>query len=269
MSALNLVIVICAGISALCWILSLVTHEHSWVDRIWSIAPIIYLWTFAAKADFHSVRLNVMAILVTAWGARLTFNFARKGGYSGVEDYRWEVLRNSMKKWQFALFNIFFIVIYQNFLILLISLPALNAYDHQDKKFGAWDIFYTVGFVALLIGETIADQQQWNFHQMKKAARAAGKTPETNFLQTGLWKFSRHPNYFFEQAQWWVLFFIGAVAAGSVAQWTLAGPVLLTLLFVGSTNFTEKISLGKYPEYAQYRKRVSAVVPFFPKRKAQ
>ena len=55
-----------------------------------------------------------MAVLVTAWGARLTFNFARKGGYTGMEDYRWAVLRGRMKPWQFQLFNLFFIVLYQN-----------------------------------------------------------------------------------------------------------------------------------------------------------
>jgi len=268
MTALSLVIVICAVITSLCWLLSLITHEHSWVDRIWSIAPIIYLWVFAGKADFHNVRLNVMALLVTAWGLRLTFNFARKGGYSGMEDYRWEVLRNSMKKWQFALFNIFFISIYQNILIMLIALPAWNAYQHQGKKFGPWDLFFSIGFIALLIGETVADQQQWNFQQEKKAMKEAGITPKVNFLQTGSFKYSRHPNYFYEQAQWWVLFFIGAVSAGSILQWTLVGPVLLTILFVGSTNFTEKLSLAKYPEYADYQKSTSAVIPFFNKKRS-
>ncbi len=267
MTPLSLVILICAGISALCWILSLITHEHSWVDRIWSIAPVIYLWVFAAKAGMHNSRLDWMAVLVTLWGARLTFNFARKGGYSGVEDYRWEVLRNSMKGWQFSLFNIFFIVIYQNFLILLMTLPTHEAYLHRSKPLSALDIFFIVGFLALLLGETISDQQQWNFHQQKQAAREAGTPLASGFLQTGLFKYSRHPNYFFEQAQWWVIFFIGAIAAGSFWQWTLAGPVLLTLLFVGSTNFTEKISLSKYPEYVDYQKRTSAVIPFFPKRK--
>ena len=269
MTAFSLVVTICAAICGLCWILSLITHEHSWVDRIWSIAPVIYVWVFAGKADFNNLRLNIMAILVTAWGARLTFNFARKGGYSGMEDYRWEVLRNSMKKWQFALFNIFFIVLYQNFLILLMTLPTLTAYNHQGTKFGVWDIVLTIGFALLLVGETIADQQQWNFQNEKQAMKAAGVTPPANFVQRGLWNYSRHPNYFFEQAQWWTLFFIGAVAAGSLTQWTLLGPVLLTLLFMGSTNFTEKISLGKYPEYKEYQKRTSAVIPFFPKNLAK
>ena len=123
---------ILTGACALTWILSLVTGEHSWVDRIWSIVPVVYVWVFAAAAGLADARLDLMAALVTLWGIRLTFNFARKGGYApGGEDYRWETLRGRMAKWQFALFNLFFIVIYQNVLLLLIALPAWTAFQHQ------------------------------------------------------------------------------------------------------------------------------------------
>ena len=82
-----------------------------------------------------------------------------------------------------------------------------------------------------------------------------------------MWRFSRHPNFFFEQAQWWVFFLIGASAAGSLLQWTVLGPLLLTLLFVGSTIFTESITRGKYPEYAEYQATTSAIVPWRPRRR--
>ena len=121
-------------------------------------------------------------------------------------------------------------------------------------------------FLGLLAGETIADQQQWNFHQWKRAEAAAGRDPRPRFLQTGLFRYSRHPNFFFEQAQWWVLFAFGAVAAGSLWQPTVLGAVLLTLLFVGSTRFTESISRSRYPEYAQYQETTSAVIPWVPRR---
>ncbi len=127
MDPLALVLIAAAVVSAFCWIASLITKDTSWVDRIWSIVPVVYVWIFAAAAlveGANATRLVVMALLVTAWGARLTFNFARKGGYSGVEDYRWAVLRGRMKPWQFQLFNLFFIVLYQNALLVLISLPA-------------------------------------------------------------------------------------------------------------------------------------------------
>ena len=268
MSALQTVIMLAGVVCAFAWIASLITGDTSWVDRSWSIVPAFYVWVFAGFAHLTSARLDVMAVLVTIWGARLTFNFARKGGYSGVEDYRWEVLRGRMAKWQFQLFNFFFIVLYQNLLLVLISLPALTAFDYRTHALGPLDVGLSALFLAFTVGETIADQQQWDFQSAKRFEIESGRIPSANFVTSGLFKYSRHPNFFFEQAQWWVLFLLGASASGSLAQWTVVGPVLLTLLFVGSTSFTEKISLSKYPEYAQYQRETSAIVPWFSKSKA-
>src|SRR5262245_832155 len=256
---------ILAGVCATVWLVSLATNEHSWVDRIWSIVPIAYVAVFAADAGFRDARLDTMFVLVTLWGARLTFNFARKGGYApGGEDYRWGILRSRMPRWRFQLFNLFFITIYQNVLLLLITLPAYTATRHRGG-FGALDVAAMVLFLGSLVGETVADQQQWNFQSAKRTEVEAGRDPWPRFLTTGLFRYSRHPNFFFEQAQWWVIFAFGAIAAGSILQWTIAGAVLLTLLFVGSTRFTESISKSRYPEYAEYQRTTSAVIPWFPK----
>ena len=265
MTPLALCLIICAVASLLTWLLSVITKDYSQVDRIWSIIPAVYLWVFACCAGLHDARLDVMAIMVTLWGARLTFNFARKGGYTGMEDYRWAHVRAGMKPWQFQIFNVFFVSIFQNVLLLLIALPALTAYDHQGG-FGFTAVVLVGLFLASLIGETIADQQQWDFHQWKKAEVAAGRTPNPPFLQTGLFTYSRHPNFFFEQAQWWLLYLIGAAAAGSLFHWTIVGAVLLTALFIGSTRLTEQITSSKYPDYAEYQRRTSAVFPWFPRR---
>lgn len=259
MAPLTVVALVAVGICLFTWITSLITHEHSWVDRLWSIVPVVYVWIFAAFAGFGDVRLDVMAVLVTLWGARLTFNFARKGGYTGTEDYRWPILRARMKPWQFAIFNLFFIVLYQNALLVLITLGAFTAWQNQTA-FGLLDVALAVLFLCLLAGETIADQQQWNFQKRK----GANETRE-RFVTTGLWRFSRHPNFFFEQAQWWVFFLFGAVAAGSLLQWTVLGPLLLTLLFIGSTSFTESITRSRYPEYADYQAVTSPIIPWWPK----
>lgn len=252
-----------AGICFVTWLLSIITKDTSWVDRIWSVIPVVYLWVFAGSVGFTDARVNVMAIIVTLWGARLTFNFARKGGYQpGGEDYRWEVLRQGMTPAQYQLFNIFFIVIYQNIILWLITLPAWTI-TQTPGAFTGWDMLLTVLFLALLTLETVADQQQWNFYQRKKAALAAGKTPESNFLTRGLFSVSRHPNFFAEQSQWWVVFLF-AVAAGG-ALWTVIGAALLSILFIGSTRFTEGISVSKYPEYRDYQRRVSPIIPWFPR----
>jgi steroid 5-alpha reductase family enzyme len=263
MSPLALTVIIAAVACAFAWTASLATGDTSWVDRMWSVVPVIYLWVFAVTARLTDTRLDVMAALITLWGLRLTYNFARKGGYRGVEDYRWAVLRASMRPWQFQLFNLFFIVLYQNALLVLITLPAWTVYQHRSASFGALDLLLTGLFLLFTIGETVADQQQWNFHQRKRAEELAGRTPNPRFLQSGLFRFSRHPAYFFELAQWWVVFFFGAVAARTVLEWTVIGPFLLTMLFVGSTRFTEKISLSRYPEYELFQRSTSAVIPWF------
>ncbi len=273
MSPLLVVMFVALAICAFCWIASLITKDTSWVDRIWSIVPVIYVWIFAVGAGFSDPRLDVMAGLVLLWGVRLTFNFARKGGYAGIggghEDYRWAVLRARMSPVAYQFFNFFFIVLFQNAVLLLIALPAYTAFQHRGTPFGPLDVVLTVLFLLFLIGETTADQQQWNFQARKHAEIAAGRDPSPRFVQSGLWRFSRHPNFFFENAQWWTIFAFGAVAAGSVLQWTVAGIVLLLAVFIGSTNFTEAITKSKYPEYAEFQKTTSAVIPWFPRRGAK
>ena len=272
MDPLLAVLVVALGSCAFCWIASLLTKDTSWVDRLWSIVPAVYVWIFAVAAVAQgraATRPLLMAVLVTLWAARLTFNFARKGGYTGMEDYRWAILRARMRPWQFQAFNLLFIVLFQNALLVLITLPAYIAWQHPVALTG-WDVALTVLFLGLLAGEFIADQQQWDFQQAKR--RAGGDLPP-GFVTTGLFRFSRHPNFFFEQAQWWVLYAIGAGAAviagegfwGGAVNWTIAGPVLLTALFVGSTIFTESISAARYPAYRQYQRTTSMIVPLPPR----
>ena len=258
MSSLVLNIWICGGITAACWLLGEVTREYSWTDRMWSIAPVIYAWVFASMAgDARSV---VVAALVTLWGARLTFNFARKGGYGkGGEDYRWAVLRECMPAWAYALFNFAFIAVFQNVLVLAITLPMWEL-ANASRPFGLIDGAVAVVFLLLLAGETIADQQRWKFH---RDAERGG------VLTTGLYRYSRHPNYFFEIAQWWAVYAFAVVATGAWLSWTIAGAVALTALFFGSTAFTEQISRSRHPEYEQYRRETSMLVPWRPRRGAR
>jgi steroid 5-alpha reductase family enzyme len=164
---------------------------------------------------------------------------------------------------------VFFIVVYQNALLVLITLPAAVA-AAAGTPLTPWDAVWAVLFLGALAGETVADQQQWDFHRAK--ARAGGALAP-GFVTTGLWRFSRHPNFFFEQMQWWLVYAFGATAAvaggagwwGGVLNPSLVGAALLTVLFIGSTIFTESISAGKYPAYAQYRGQTSMLLPLPPR----
>lgn len=262
----------CATVIAVCWVLGLATGEHSWVDRLWSIVPVPYTAWFAWQTGFGDLRLTVMTALVALWGARLTFNFARKGGYArGGEDYRWPVLKGRMGRWQWELFALLFVAGFQNVLLLLITLPAWAALEGASTQpgggvpFGPLDAVATLLFLAFLAGETIADEQQWRFHQDKKARLARGEALERPFLTTGLFAWSRHPNFFCEQAIWWCLCLFAVSATGRWLDASFVGAAVLTALFQGSTRFTEEISLSKYPSYAEYQKRTSRLWPLPPK----
>jgi len=257
---------------AYCFIVGELTHNNSQVDKLWSIIPVIYVWIIASYGDF-SPRLVVMAVLVTLWGIRLTTNFALKGAYhwrfwAGEEDYRWQVLRQKPEfnpRWKWTLFNLLFICGYQNILILLFTLPAIIALQKNDVPMGRLDeVAAGLMFLFLLI-ETIADIQQWNFQSKKHALIKSGQTLTGNyvkgFLDNGLWAYSRHPNYFAEQAIWVCFYLFSVAASGQCFNWSIAGCILLMLLFQGSSSFSEEISAEKYPEYKAYQKRVSR---FFP-----
>jgi steroid 5-alpha reductase family enzyme len=259
LSAFELTAALAAGAAALCWVLSVVFREYSWTDRLWSVMPPVYAGVYAWSRGFSDARLNLMAALVILWGARLTFNYARKGGYAkGGEDYRWAVLRQRLGTgWKWHAFNFSFIAGYQQFIVWAITLPCWAVSSATAAPLGALDLALAGLFLAALALELVADQQQWAFHQEKKAGRAKG------FLTTGLFAFSRHPNFFAEQAQWWLLALFPLVAGSPALSFHWLGVVLLTLLFLGSTRFTESITLSKYPDYAQYQSRVSAQLPWF------
>ncbi|WP_130176047.1 DUF1295 domain-containing protein [Cryobacterium sp. SO1] len=266
-SALLVCLTLCAAAIAMTWLLSLRTREYPWVDRSWSLLPPVYLWVFAGAGGLTDPRLVLMAVLGTLWGAQLTVNFARKGGYRpGGEDYRWAALRRRMSRRRFALFNAVFISGYQN-LLLLITLPAWVALANRRTPFGAADLVAAVLFLGFLVGERVADQQHWDFQRSRRVHRARGGT-DPGFLRTGLFGYSRHPNHFCEIAQWWVMAGFGAIAAGTWLQVGSLGAVLLTVLFVGSIAFTESISVSRHTGYPASQHQVSVLVPWPPRRAA-
>ena len=268
---------IIAGCSAaFCFIVGELTGNNSQMDKLWSLLPIVYTWVIAIKGGM-SARLVVMALLTTMWGIRLTINFARKGAYKlkfweGEEDYRWAVVRSGPafnKRWKWALFDLFFISIYQNALVLMTTFPALVAMK-SDKPFGWIDGIAAVLMLGFIIWETVADEQQWAFQTKKWAMLNEGKTLEElpapynkGFNTTGLWGRSRHPNYFAEQSIW-VCFYLFSVGAGmGIFNWSIIGALLLIVLFQGSSSLAEEISSSKYPEYEKY---CQSVPRFFPSR---
>ena len=272
---LKLLGIICGCSALYCFVVGELTGNNSQMDKLWSLLPIAYTWVIAFKGGLNT-RLVVMACLATLWGARLTFNFARKGAYKlkfweGEEDYRWAVLRAKKEfqpHWKWAIFNLFFISIYQNALVLMTTFPALVLMG-SDKPFGWMDAVAAALMLAAILYETVADEQQWRFQTAKWKMLRAGKTLEElpapydkGFNTVGLWGVSRHPNYFAEQAIW-CSFYLFTIGGGiGIVNWSMIGALLLIVLFLGSSSFAEEISAAKYPAYRRYCQSVSRYFPF-------
>jgi steroid 5-alpha reductase family enzyme len=164
------------------------------------------------------------------------------------------------------LFNFFFISGYQNVLILLFTLPTIVVLQNPATPLGILDIIAAILMIFFIFYESIADIQQWNFQSKKhakiKASEELTGDYKKGYLDKGLWAYSRHPNYFAEQSIWVCFYLFSVAACGQSFNWTIAGCLLLIVLFQGSSSFGEEISAGKYPDYAGYQERVPRFIPY-------
>lgn len=264
---------IVSGVIAYCFIVGELSRNNSQVDKLWSVIPIVYVWFMSCEGGMEP-RMMLMSTLVTIWGIRLTYNFARRGAYqwkfwAGEEDYRWEELRKRPgfnNRFVWMLFNLFFISAYQNVLIFLFTLPILTALgDNVNKDLTIADWILAALYVGAVVVEFIADQQQYDFQQEKyrriKAGEDLGEYAH-GFVRSGLWSIMRHPNYAMEQSIWIIFYGFSVVATGEWINWSIAGCLLLVILFKGSSDFSEALSAEKYPEYKEYQRKVPRFIPF-------
>jgi steroid 5-alpha reductase family enzyme len=208
----------------------------------------------------------------------LTYNYFRKGGYSiGSEDYRWEVVKEYAGPAPFFIFNIFFISLYQCLLLLSVTTPTYvllltGRLAINSPVTASWTVRDTVA-AGLMVFEIaisyVADQQQWDFHLAKSQYKATAKVPrghkradlDRGFLASGLWAYSRHPNFTAEQSVWVTLYLWSCLATGTWYNWTGVGAVAYLLLFQGSTWLTELLTSRKYPDYKVYQRSVGKFLP--------
>jgi steroid 5-alpha reductase family enzyme len=262
---------------AYCFVWSILCNNVSKVDQLWSIIPFVYSWVFFVHYYFLNneihYRLLLVTLLITLWGVRLTYNFARRGGYGNFiqheEDYRWPILRKMMNLPTWLLFNLTFIAGYQNLLLWLIALPAniVSQGGAGWDELGFLDIVLGHIFFFLIVLETVADQQHYDFQEYKysltpvERLKSSQKSVREGFFQDKYWKYCRHPNYLAEQSVWLAVYLFSCISTGELWNWSVVGIVLLVLLFQGSMQFSESITLSKYPLYAQYQATVPKLIP--------
>jgi len=239
---------------------SRIFRNASVYDAYWSVAPVaiaLYWALGAALENAVFARQVVVFTLVFLWAARLTYNWARQWRGLRHEDWRYADLRG---KWKglFWLVELCGIEIMPTIIVFLGCLSLYPALCTGTSPFGLLDWFAIVVIAGAIIIEATADQQLKRFVRTK---RQPGQ-----IMTTGLWAYSRHPNYFGEIMFWWGLF-IFALAADSSYWWTMVGPLAITVLFmVVSIPVMDKRSLDRRPGYDEHMKKVSALIPWFPKK---
>ena len=239
--------------------LSMVLANSSLYDPYWSVAPPVVAVAFAAvsPADLATgatVRQVVVIALVLVWAVRLTGNWAI--GWHGLtqEDWRYVMMRDDthgrLPWWLVSFVGVQLVPTLVVFVGLLPLWPALGAPRHS---FNVLDVVALLIAAAAIAVETIAD------NQMRAFARHGDNRGRT--IDVGLWSRSRHPNYLGEISFWCGLYLFG-LAADPHWWWTVAGPVVMVLLFqVVSIPMMEDRSLQRRPDYTDYQARVPKLLP--------
>jgi steroid 5-alpha reductase family enzyme len=237
---------------------SFVFRNSSFYDPYWSVKPAVvavWLGVFTASGADPN-RLRMVVVLMLIYGARLTWNWAR--GWTGLnhEDWRYEDLARKTGKayWLVSFSGIHF---FPTVLVFLGCLPLFQVFTNPTQPFGFLDLIAAMVLLGGVLIEAAADQQLRNF-------RLTNKDPK-KILETGLWKYARHPNYFGEMLVWWGVALFG-LAAGGLVWYTFAGAIAITALFVFiSTPMIDQRMLERRPAYAERMKRVSALIPWKPR----
>jgi len=232
----------------------------SFYDAYWSVAPLaiaLYYALVASSGNEVFTRQVVVVTLVFIWGVRLTYNWARQWRGLGHEDWRYANMREKSKRlfWIVELSGIEMMPTIIVFLGCLSLYPALST---GTSPLGVLDWIAIVVTSGAIIIEATADQQLRRF---VKTNPQPGK-----IMSTGLWAYSRHPNYLGEVMFWWGLFLF-ALAADFSYWWVFVGPLAMTVLFIFvSIPMMDKRNLERRPGYQEHMRKVSAFIPWFPKK---
>jgi steroid 5-alpha reductase family enzyme len=255
---MDLSVTVPAAIAALAvmgvtWMISVAVRDASLADISWGLAFIAIAWASYVAGEGSGASL-LAAILVTLWGLRLAIHIGRRNVGHG-EDKRYQAMRAKRPKsfWITSLFTVF---ILQGTLAFIVSVP-LQSLAAQDESIG---IISFIGVAVFLFGfyfEAVGDAQLTAF---VNDPDSKGKV-----MDRGLWKYSRHPNYFGDATEWWGLWIL-AVGSGAIPE-TIIGPIVMTffLLKVSGVVLLEAGMAKRRPGYAEYIERTSAFIPLPPK----
>jgi len=235
------------------FIVSLALKRNDVADVAWGGGFIVAALAALVSWGAVTARAILVVTLVVIWGLRLSLHIGFRNRGKG-EDARYRKWREEWGRYA-TLRSFFQIFILQGVLLLVISLPVIRAITAPDTPFTLMDLLGASGWLLGFLFEAVGD---WQLLQFKKERANKGKV-----ITTGLWRYSRHPNYFGEVTLWWGVFLLALAAPGG---WmTIAGPVTITLLILGVSGIPmlEKKYEGN-AEFDEYKRRTSAFFPLPP-----
>ncbi len=236
------------------WAAGVLRRDVSIVDVWWGPAILTAACVYAGDADQLTPRRIVVLAMVALWAIRLAGYLAWRG-WGSEEDKRYRAMR--IRRPRFRWTSLFVVFWLQAVLAWVVSLPLLAVMQvEQPAAFRLLDGVGTVLFAAGFGFEAVGDRQMAQFK--------ADPANRRRVCDRGLWRYTRHPNYFGEAILWWGIWCLAGAAPG--AQWTVVGPVLLTwlLLRVSGVRLLESDLVKEKPAYRDYAARTSAFVPLPP-----
>lgn len=254
------ILLACAAVIALMmlllWLVSLKIGDVSFIDAFWAFGFVAVAASALALGQGHMIAL-VLAVTTTLWGLRLGFYLLRRwAGHGPDPRYVAMIARTRQPRWLFTLVMVFAL---QGVLLWIISLPLQLAAATPVVEARGWLLWPGLAlWLTGLLFEVIGDAQLARFR--------ADPAKAGTVLDTGLWRYTRHPNYFGDACLWWGLYLIAATTSGGI--WAFASPLLMTglLLKLSGVPLLEKRLKKTRPGYADYCARTSTFIPWPPRR---
>jgi steroid 5-alpha reductase family enzyme len=239
------------------WIVSIFLKNVSIVDLFWGTGFVMVNVFYFLKTEAFTIRPIIVLVLVTMWGLRLSFYLAWRNIGKG-EDFRYREFRKKYGEknyWWISLFQTFLL---QGILMWIISLPLFGV-NLLSSHTGNLNLIDYIGILFWIIGFIFEAGGDFQLAKFKLNISNKGKV-----LNSGFWKYTRHPNYFGDAAVWWG-YGILCLAAGGYLY--ILGSLIMTLLIikVSGVALLEKTLKNQKPEYLDYIKNTNSFFPWFPK----
>jgi steroid 5-alpha reductase family enzyme len=246
--------------ATLVWVISVKLRNASIADVCWGSGFVLLAWMYWWLSPALTLRSWLVVMLVTLWGARLSVHIFRRNRHAG-EDPRYQAMRaaHGHAFWWRSLLTVFWL---QGAILWFVALPVLVAIRAARPE--ALTVLDGLGLLLFVIGlgfEAVGDHQLARF---KREPSNRGRV-----LDRGLWRYTRHPNYFGDATLWWGLYFMACATPGG---WlTVLSPALMTFLLIRVSGVTllEKGLTASKPGYQAYVARTPAFFPWFPRAPAR